>query len=103
MIKHVVIWNLKESACGNSRSENARLLKQKLEALAGRIPGLERIEVGININTEGDAGDVVLYSEFEDAAALDAYLKHPEHVAIAPFAREVRENRRVVDYEGDRF
>ena len=51
MIRHIVIWNLKESACGNSRSENARLLKQKLEALAGRIPGLERIEVGININT----------------------------------------------------
>jgi hypothetical protein len=43
--------------------------------------------------------DVVLYSEFDGAAALDAYQHHPQHVAIKPFIGAVRAERQCVDYE----
>jgi hypothetical protein len=43
--------------------------------------------------------DVVLYSEFESLAALDAYQNHPQHVALKPFVGAVREARQCMDYE----
>ena len=53
MVKHIVMWRLKENSCGNSKEENKKLIKEKLEALAGRIEGLIKIEVGFDFsNTE---------------------------------------------------
>ena len=46
-----------------------------------------------------DAYDIVLYTEFEDKAGLDAYQKHPEHIMARDFIRSVRLEKRVVDYE----
>ena len=40
MIKHIVMWRLQETAHGNGKAKNALLIKEKLEALRGRIPGL---------------------------------------------------------------
>lgn len=99
MVKHIVFWKLKERAAGASRAENARLLKERLEALDGRIPGMLRAEVGIDFDRSAGAWDVALYSEFESREALDVYQDHPEHVAVKDFVLEVREDRAVVDYE----
>jgi hypothetical protein len=99
MVKHIVFWRLKDSANGMTKAENARAIKEKLEALQGKIPGLLRIEVGIDFLHSPESSDVVLYSEFVDRAALDVYAAHPEHKAVMPFIGAAREERRVVDYE----
>jgi len=99
VIKHIVMWRLKEQAQGNSRSANAELVKEKLEALQGRIPGLLRIEVGLDFSATDSSADVVLYSELESREALEAYQSHPEHVALKDFIGSVTAERRVVDYE----
>jgi len=102
MIKHIVLWNLKEKAGGQSRRENAQRLKQELEALNGVIPGLRVLEVGIHIGDSeagDDDADVVLYSEFDDMAALENYYPHPEHVKIKSFAKSIRSSRKVINYE----
>lgn len=100
MIKHIVIWKLKEHAEGKSKQENAQQLKSDLEKLNGIIPGLIHLEVGININSQGDDdADVILYSEFENAGALEKYYPHPEHMKIVPFAQSIRSERRVIDYK----
>jgi len=100
MIKHIVLWKLKDHAEGKTRRENALQLKKELEKLNGTIPGLIHLEVGININVEGDDdSDVILYSEFENMDALEKYYPHPEHVKIKPFAQAIRSERRVIDYE----
>ncbi len=98
MIKHIVIWKLKGSAGGRDKAANARLLKEKLEALRGKVPGLLRLEVGIDLG-QGAYGDVVLYSEFASRQALDDYQVHPEHEAVKAFASGIREGRWMVDYE----
>ena len=97
MIKHIVMWRLDEAAGG--KTGNALKLKQLLEGLNGRIPGLLRLEVGIDFSREGESSDVVLYSEFESRQALDAYQSHPAHAEVVPFVKSVRAERRVVDYE----
>ena len=99
MIKHIVMWKFKDSAHGNDRATNARLTKEKLESLRGRIPGLLAIEVGLDTSATANSGDVVLYSEFVDANALTIYQAHPLHQAVVPFVAEASSERRVVDYE----
>ncbi len=99
MFKHIVLWQLKESAHGRSQAENARLLKEKFEALKGVIPGLKTVEVGIDMMGGEDSADLSLYTEFETRAAFEAYYVHPAHKAILPLLREARSERRVIDYE----
>jgi hypothetical protein len=99
MIKHIVMWRLKDSADGASKQENAKKLKKYLEALKDNIREIRHIEVGINISGSDAASDVVLYSEFDNMEDLEAYQKHPEHQKIVSFVSEIRSERRVVDYE----
>ena len=99
MVKHIVLWRLKPEAHGRPAADNARAIKEKLEALRGRIPGMLRLEVGIDFSHEETSSDVVLVSEFESRAALDAYQVHPAHEAVKGFILEARSERRLVDYE----
>jgi len=99
MVKHIVMWKLKETADGNTKLANSRLMKSKLESLNGRIPGLLKLEVGFDFSRTKESFDVILYSEFASEDDLFNYQNHPEHKAIMPFISEVREERRVVDYE----
>jgi len=95
MIKHIVMWTLQEQ----SKQENAIKAKTLLEALNGKIPGLIKLEVGIDLVGETNTADIVLYSEFESEAAMADYLTHPEHVKIVPFMKSIRLERFVIDYK----
>ena len=99
MIKHIVIWRLKDNAHGNDRQTNAYCIKEKLEALRGRIPGMIALEVGLDFSRTESSGDVALNSEFASRDALKAYQAHPEHQALITFIGEAAEERRIVDYE----
>ena len=98
MVKHIVMWKLKEEAHGNSKEKNAQLIKEKLEALNGKIEGLRHLEVGLDFLGGGNF-DVVLYSELEKKETLDVYQNHPLHQALLPFIREAVTDRKAVDYE----
>jgi quinol monooxygenase YgiN len=98
MIKHIVIWKLKEHAEGNDRRKNALLVKEKLEAMANLVPGMLKLEIGIDLGLDASENDVVLYSEFEDEAALAAYQATPEHKALLPFIGAVRDTRNAIDF-----
>ncbi|UOO38320.1 Dabb family protein [Oscillospiraceae bacterium CM] len=99
MIKHIVMWHLKETANSKSKTENAKAIKEQLEALRGKIPGMVTIEVGLDFSQTVDSADIILYSEFESKAALDAYQKHPAHEAVKPLVQEASTKRTVVDCE----
>lgn len=99
LIKHIVMWKLKEFAEGKSKSENARILKMRLESLRNSIVQIRFIEVGININPLEDSCDVVLYSEFDNIGDLLLYQNHPDHMKISEFVSKVRDERVVTDYE----
>lgn len=99
MIKHIVMWKLKEEACGKTKEENAQIIKEKLEALKGKIPGLLKIEVGIDFSKTESSADIVLYSEFNTREDLENYRVHPEHKAVIPFVADAKSEGRVVDCE----
>ena len=99
MVTHLVAWRLKESALGNPKAENARLLREKLEALRGQIPGLLRLDVGFDFSATENSSDVVLVAQFATREDLAAYQVHPAHKAVGTFVREVVAERRLVDCE----
>ncbi len=98
MVKHIVFWKLKDEANGMSKAENAAAIKQKIEALNGKIEGCIKLEIGFDFLHSAESADVVLYSEFESKEALDFYANHPLHKAVMPFIAEARSERRVIDY-----
>ena len=98
MIKHIVMWDLR----GDTAAEKARgisLLKKSFESLRGRIPGLLHLEIGVDSSGIDYACDVVLYTEFDSQAALDAYGSHPEHLRVKHELADLRVARHQVDYE----
>lgn len=97
MIKHILFLRLKESAHGNDKATNARLVKEKLESLNGKIPGLLKLEVGIDFLSSEDSSDIALYSELTDREALELYQAHPAHMVIKPFVADTKFERRVTD------
>ena len=99
MIKHIVMWKLKDEAEGADRAANAREMKRRLDQCANIVPGQLAFEVVLAQPGLEATYDVVLYSEFADKAALDAYIQHPTHKAVVPFIGAVREGRQCMDYE----
>ena len=98
MVKHIVFWKMKEMQA-QEREQALRDIKKGFEALQGVIPGLLRIEFGVDFLRSAQSSDVALYCEFESRAALDVYQAHPAHQAMVPMIRAVSVDRRVVDYD----
>ena len=98
MLKHVVMWKLKEQAEGKTKNENALWMKEHLEALRNLIPEIVSLEVGININKSDMAYDAVLISSFKNEHDLEIYKTHPEHVKIGDYCKKIRESRVVTDF-----
>ncbi len=102
MVKHIVMWKLKERAEGTNKKENAFQIKKRVENLITKMAYIKKIEVGINQQESEQSDDVVLYSEFETWEDLEHYKKHPEHMKVAEFIGKVRLERRTVDYETEK-
>lgn len=98
MVKHLVLWDLKEELSAREQADAAARIKRELEELKGLIPGIVDIRVYTELfemcNTR-----LVLESVFTDRAALEAYIVHPEHQRVGVFVRSVVTNRKSADYE----
>ena len=82
MVKHVILWQLKDELSDTEKAAIKAGIKEGLEGLAGQIPGL------------------MLDTTFESAEALKGYSTHPAHVAVANSkVRPYYKNRVCLDYE----
>ncbi len=99
MVKHIVMWRLHDEVDGILKAESAVAIKEALEDLQGRIPGLVHIEVGLDFDGSDQAADLVLYSELESREALAGYQAHPLHQAVIPLVKKHACERIVVDYD----
>lgn len=99
MVKHVILWTLKEEFSDAEKADIKKGIKEGLEGLKGQIPGM----IDIKVNTEPLASsncDVMLDSSFEDEASLKGYAVHPNHVAVAnEKVRPYTSSRVCMDYE----
>lgn len=99
MVKHVILWQLKDELSAEEKENVKNGIKEGLESLKGKIPGLVEIQVNIN-GLESSNADLMLDSLFEDETALKNYAVHPEHVAVADGkVRPYTKSRVCLDYE----
>ena len=97
MVKHMIIWKLKLT--GEELEAQKKLIKNGLEGLAGKIPGMTDIRVQID-NLPTSNGDMMLDSTFESPEALKGYSVHPDHVHVAEtYIRPYIATRLCIDYE----
>ncbi len=98
MVKHIVLFKLKDEAPEALKLEAMNRFKAAIEALPARIPVIRKVEVGLNINP-GETWSIGLYSEFDSLEDVKSYAVHPDHVAAGKLLAEVKESRACVDYE----
>jgi len=98
MVKHIVMWNVLGST-PDERGHNIERLRHAFEGLRGKVPGLLYLEIGVDVSRISYACDVVLYSEFDTQASLDAYVTHPAHLKVRDALKGLRVARHQVDYE----
>lgn len=98
MVKHVILWVLKDELSESEKAEVKKGIKEGLEGLKDVIPGL----IDIKVNTDGlpsSNADLMLDSSFEDEEALKAYSVNPTHVAVADAkVRPYTKSRTCLDY-----
>ena len=99
MVKHVILWQLKDELTADEKASVKAGIKEGLESLLGIVPGLREIKV----HTEGLASsnaDVMLWSVFDSEASLKGYASHPAHVEVADTkVRPFTKTRLCLDFE----
>ncbi len=96
MVKHIILWKLKEE---HNNDEVKKGIKEGLEGLKGVVPGLLEIKVQ-TAKLDSSNVDVMLYSVFENEAALKGYAVHPAHVNVADTkVRPYTQTRSCIDFE----
>lgn len=98
MVKHIILWQLKDELSADEKIKVKADIKAGLEGLAGQIPGLIDIKVQTECLDSSNA-DLMLDSSFDDEAALKGYAVHPAHVAVADgVVRPNTKTRVCIDY-----
>lgn len=108
MLKHIVMWKMKDDLKGSQKFDIALEIKAALEGLKEKIPEIINIEVGLDgslgvqeCKCQGDAHhnwDICLVSSFESAKALKKYANHPEHLKVTDLVKANVKSRSCVDY-----
>ena len=99
MVKHIILWQLKDELTDSEKVSVKLGIKDSLESLLGKIPGLLEIKVETDGLASSNA-DVMLYSVFENEDALKGYAIHPLHVAAADGkVRPFTKTRLCLDFE----
>lgn len=83
MVRHVILWTLKEELSSDEKQSVKQAIKEGLEGLVGKVPGLKEVVVNIDGRLDSSNCDVMLDSVLEDEQALKNYAVHPLHVEVA--------------------
>lgn len=100
MVKHIVMWKHQEHFTEEEKQEHAKIIKESLEALKDKVPGVISVKVYTSpLPSSSGHADLILDSAFESVEALNNYQVHPEHVKAATFVRLVVKDRICIDYQ----
>lgn len=98
MVKHIVIFQLKDGLAYEEKKKAMHDFKTGIEALPTVIPYIRDIHVGLNINAD-ETCDICLDSTFLSLDDVRTYAVHPAHVAVAGALKPFIATRSCVDFE----
>ena len=83
MVKHIILWTLKSELYDTEKETIKAGIKEGLEGLVGKVPGLLDVKVQTAGRLCSSNADVMLDCTLESEEALKAYAVHPAHVEVA--------------------
>lgn len=83
MVKHIILWTLNSELTEEEKETVKAGIKEGLEGLVGKVPGLIDVNVQIDGRLATSTVDLMLDCTMENEEALKVYTKHPEHLAVA--------------------
>ena len=98
MIRHIVMFKLKEYPDPSEKQKAAETLKCELLSMKSKIPVIREFEIGINFNPNSYAFDLVINSTFGNHEDLAIYQHHPAHQAFIAFNKNYSAEKVIVDY-----
>lgn len=100
MVRHIILWTLRPELSEEEKQQVKAGIKQGLESLVGKVPGLISVQVHIDGRLASSNVDVMLDSTLESPEALKGYAQHPEHLAVANGkVRPFTASRACLDFE----
>ncbi|MBQ4354138.1 MAG: Dabb family protein [Clostridia bacterium] len=97
MVKHIILWKLKETLTEEEKTTARAEVKYRLESLNGKIDGMIKLIV-VTDRLPSSNADIMLDSTFESEEALAGYQVNPLHVEAAAYVRSVVEARLCLDF-----
>ena len=98
MIRHIVTWRI-DTGDRDEKAARVATIAAALAPMVDLVDGLDWLDVHADVHETDGNWDVVLVSQFQSRAALEAYQVHPQHVAAGGVIRSVVSERASIDYE----
>ena len=83
MVKHIILWTLNPELSEEEKESVKSGIKEELEGLVGKVPGLLDVKVQASGRLASSTADLMLDCTLESEEALKGYATHPEHLAVA--------------------
>ena len=94
MFKHLVLWRFSPQIS----SARQKVLISELNSRFRAMVGLLKAEVGQNLASNSEY-HMILYTVFTSRKAMEAYQKHPLHLAVKKEMETIVCDRLPMDYE----
>ncbi len=92
MLKHIVLFKLKDPAC-------AEKCRELILSMKGTVGQIRELEVGIDVLHTDRSFDIVLIVIVDDEEGLRGYAEHPYHVGVVKkYMMQVSEKSVIADY-----
>lgn len=95
MIRHIVFFKFKPGASEEGKNK----LASDLKSLKGKIPLINRLEIGVDIGKKQNSSDLALIVDFNTWEDVESYGAHPAHIEVIKFIKDICQNHSKVDYE----
>lgn len=99
MIKHIVLFKLRDFSSDEERKEAIESVLINFRALIGEIPQIRQYTVASDIIHGSASYDVVIDSSFDSLEDLKDYQAHPAHRFAVEQNKQWSQSKVVIDYE----
>ncbi len=95
MIRHIVFFKFKPGASEEEKNK----LASDLKSLKGKIPLINRLEIGVDIGKKQNSCDLALIVDFNTWEDVGSYGAHPAHIEVVKLIKDICQNYSKIDYE----
>ncbi|MDO9257410.1 MAG: Dabb family protein [Bacteroidales bacterium] len=99
MIRHIVMFKLKDFPGESEKITAAKEVISRLDDLPQKIDVIRKYEAGIDVRKLSWSYDIVLIMDFDNMIDLETYTVHPAHQEFIAFNKDYSINKGCIDYE----